>query len=96
MLSPTLRSLDTIRVSISVLPGFFEEDVGPVVENTIINYILGLGVGNDVIAAEAIERGMGVDGMFDMSLEYNGLPMANISIGEDQVINPDTLDIVVS
>jgi len=96
VLSPTLRSLDTIRVSISVLPGFFEEDVGPVVENTIINYILGLGVGNDVIAAEAIERGMGVDGMFDMSLEYNGLPMANISIGEDQVINPDTLDIVVS
>lgn len=56
----------TVAAQISVLSGFSPAEVASEVAAAIQDYINNLGVGQDVILSEIIERAMSVSGMFDI------------------------------
>lgn len=83
----------TVRASISVLMGFDKDDVLPLVEQEMVSYLSQAGVGEDWIEAEAIERGMSVDGMFDVAFLDPG---GNVLVDFESVIDPTLVDVLVS
>lgn len=74
--TPTIRRI-TVKATITVRAGFNEETVALLVKESIENYISSLGIGEDVILAEIIERGMNVAGMTNMSVQ---LPSSDVSV----------------
>ncbi len=90
---PRPRELDPIRLSIQVRPGFSEASVALLVEQEITNYLRELTIGEDVIVSEIIERAMGVDGMLDLQISS---PTENIVLLEDEILDLEDLDVLVS
>lgn len=82
--TPSTRRV-TIRLSISVESGFDETDVIPEVQEVVEQYITGLGIGQDVIVAEIIERAMGVAGMFNVVV---ALPASDVIVLENELSTP--------
>lgn len=82
--TPTIRRI-TVRVSISARAGIQEADLTANVQESIESYINGLGVGENVIVAEIIERAMAVDGMFDIVVST---PTSNITVLENELPVP--------
>jgi len=84
-----------LTIDITVLDGFDQTDAADQVRQEVASYINGLGIGNDVILAEVIERGMGVAGMFDMAILS---PTANQTLLEDQLprVNNAATDITIN
>lgn len=91
--TPSIRRV-TIRLAINALDGFEESDLAPLVRTEVENYVTGLGIGEDVIVSEIIERAMGVDGMYnvnvaepttDLSTAANELPVAVSATGTSLV-----------
>lgn len=78
---PTIRQI-TVIASISVEVGFAEDDVQPEVEQAIVNYIDGLKIGDNVIIAEIIERSMGINGVYNISVQQ---PTSDVVILEDEL-----------
>lgn len=78
---PTLITI-TIIGDITVKDGYNQNDVAAAVKTAIAGYINGLGIGNDVIRAEMIERAMGVAGMHDITIST---PATNTVILESQL-----------
>lgn len=72
----------SVTGQISVLPDFDPTVVLNNVEAAILDYINSLGIGENVIAAEIIERAMGVTGMFNFKLT----DLTGSSPAADQVI----------
>lgn len=90
---PRPKTLDPIRVSIQVLPGFVEERVRPDVANALNNYLTSLQIGQNIIYHEMIKQAMEVTGMYNVQFSY---PTSDIYVLEDEVIDIETLDIIVS
>ncbi len=90
---PRSRAIDPIRLAIQVRAGFDEARVALDVESAIVQYLNGLTIGEDVIVAEIVERSMGVDGMFDLQITS---PLENIILLEDEVLDLENLDILIS
>jgi hypothetical protein len=91
--TPAIRRI-TVRLSISALPGFDELTLAPQVQSTIESYITALGIGEDVIVSEIIERAMGVPGIYnvlvqeptsDLAVSTNELPVPTNSTGTSLV-----------
>ena len=82
--TPIIRRI-TVRLSISVLPGFLETDVAPEVQEVAENYITSLGIGVNVILAEITERAMGVAGMFNLVIVE---PTSDVVVLEDELSVP--------
>ena len=89
---PRPKSIDPIRLSIQVREGFLESEVAPLVANAVSRYIAELVTGEDLILSEIIERAMGVDGMFDVQVQY---PTSNIVLLEDEILDTENLEILV-
>lgn len=87
---PRRVTINNIRCAIQVLDGR-EADVAPLVEDEISKYISGLGVGEDFILAEAIERAMSVPNMYNIQFSS---PTGDIFVPEDSII--DTTNLVIS
>jgi uncharacterized phage protein gp47/JayE len=92
--APVIRRI-TARLSISARPGFAEADLIPQVREAVETYINGLGIGEDVIVAEIIERAMSVTGVYnvtvvtptsDVVVLENELPVPFDSSGDSLVI----------
>ena len=79
--TPTIRRI-TVSMSIAVEAGFSEIDLAPLVVEAVENYISGLGIGDDVIVAEIIDRAMGVTGMFNVTVTE---PSSDVVILEDEL-----------
>jgi len=79
--TPIIRRI-TVRASIVAIPGIQENDLIPLVQEALESYINGLGIGEDVIVAELIERAMRVDGMLDVTIS---LPTGNVVILENEL-----------
>jgi uncharacterized phage protein gp47/JayE len=62
------------------------------VQTAITDYINGLGIGDDIIHAELIQRVMEVFGVFDCSIST---PAANVSIAGNQVARAGTITVTV-
>jgi uncharacterized phage protein gp47/JayE len=90
--TPVIRRI-TVRLSITAQAGLQEADIIPQVQEAVESYINGLGIGEDVIVAEIIERAMTVDGMFDVVVTT---PTSNVVILENELpvpidVNGDSL-----
>jgi uncharacterized phage protein gp47/JayE len=72
----------TVTASISVLADFDPTLVATEVAGVIQDYVNTLDIGGDVIVSEIIERSMGTDGMFDITITT---PSANQVILDSQV-----------
>jgi uncharacterized phage protein gp47/JayE len=82
--TPVTRRI-TVRLSITVESGFDEANVIPEVREAVEQYITGLGIGDDVIVAEIVERAMGVAGMFNVVVT---LPASDVIILENELSTP--------
>lgn len=82
--APTIRRIN-VNISIVAQNGFDEADLSPVVQEALENYISSLGIGQDVIRAEIIERAMDVTGVLNVSVK---LPTGDITILENELPIP--------
>ena len=84
--APSLISQSLIG-TISVLSGFDTTVVAAAVSTAVQDYINNLPIGDDVIVSELIERAMGVNGMFNFSIQSltGSAPAADQIILDDQV-----------
>lgn len=90
---PRPKSIQDIRAAIQVREGYEEGEVAPLVEDAITRYLTELRVGDDVILSEIIERSMAVEGMYDVTFSN---PTSNITLLEDEILDLEDLDIIVS
>lgn len=91
---PRAKKINDIRLAIQVNDGYKESDVAPLVQQAINRYLLELGVGDDLVLAEMIERAMGVEGMYNVSFSYPDQSL--ITLLEDEILDLEDLDIFVS
>ena len=90
---PTIQTI-TVTADITVQDGFSQSSVAILVKSAIASYINGLGIGNDIIRSELIERAMAVEGMYDISVTA---PAANITINDDVLPRTnETLNITIT
>jgi len=84
---------EPIQVSIQVEPGYTEADVSVLVVDAITQYLTDLQIGDDVVVAEIIERSMAVRGMYNIQVQA---PKEDIVLAEDQILDLEDIDIIVS
>lgn len=82
--TPTIRRI-TIRLSITAVEGKDEDDIAPIVQSVIETYVSSLGIGNDVIVSEIIERAMRVPGMYNVVVVS---PASDLAIAEGELPVP--------
>ena len=82
--TPVIRRID-VRLSITAASGVQEADLLPQVQEAVESYINGLGIGENVIISEIIERAMAVTGMFDVTVLE---PTSNVVILENELPVP--------
>lgn len=90
---PRPKGIPDIRAAIRVREGYSEDEVSPLVADAISRYLTDLGVGNDIIFNELVERSMAVQGMYDIQFSS---PTDNITILEDEALDLEDLDIIIS
>jgi phage-related baseplate assembly protein len=81
VLSPTVRQM-LFTANITVKHGFNQVGIAAQVSASISEYVNGLGIGDDVILSELIDRAMSVPGMFDV-LILN--PTSNTVISDSEL-----------
>jgi uncharacterized phage protein gp47/JayE len=79
--TPVIRRI-TVALSITAASGFQETDLISSVQAAVEAYIDGLGIGEDIIISEIIERAMAIAGMFDVVVT---LPTSNVTILENEL-----------
>ena len=79
---PADKILTSVQATIVVNDGFDRPTVLTEVKTSINNYINTLGIGDDVVVSEIIERAMRVQGMYDITIES---PVNNITIAFNEV-----------
>lgn len=67
VLSPTVVQL-SFTANITVLQGYSQTTVAAAVSTEIQSYINGLGIGEDVVYNELVERAMGATGMYNINI----------------------------
>ncbi len=67
VLSPTIVQL-SFAANITVLQGYSQTTVAAAVSTAIQGYINNLGIGEDVVRAELVERAMGANGMYNINI----------------------------
>jgi uncharacterized phage protein gp47/JayE len=82
--TPVIRRI-TVAMSIVAAAGVIKADLIPQVQETVEAYINGLGIGEDVIVAEIIERAMAVTGMFNVTVT---VPTGDLIILENELPVP--------
>jgi uncharacterized phage protein gp47/JayE len=75
---------------ITVLAGYDKPTLILDAKSTINTYLLGLGIGADVIRAEIIHQVKSLDGVYDFTLS---VPASNVAAANSQKIMPGTLNI---
>lgn len=85
---PTIRRI-TVTATITARAGVQKDNLIPNVREAIEAYINDLGIGEDVIVAEMVERAMAVAGMFDISFTA---PTSNIVVLETELPVPFDTD----
>ena len=94
--SPT-RKMIPFQLSIVAIKGYREEDLTDLVVNTVLNYVSSLGVGENVILSEIVQRVKaitvnGVEVVDDVKILS---PTANVIVLESELAATDTAHIVV-
>lgn len=82
--TPIIRRI-TVRMSITAQEGFDEANLIPLVRTAVENYILALGIGEDVILSEIIERAMAVTGMYNVIVQE---PTSDVSVASSELPVP--------
>lgn len=82
--TPAIRRI-TVRLSITANDGFEESALAPNVRSAVENYITALGIGQDVIVSEIIERAMGVPGVYNALVQE---PSGDLSIASNELSIP--------
>jgi phage-related baseplate assembly protein len=67
VLSPTIVQL-SFTANITVAQGYAQEDVADAVSSAIQTYVNNLGIDEDVVLAELVERAMSVPGMYNINI----------------------------
>jgi len=74
-----------VRMSLTSADGFDVGDLAPQVKSIIEDYITQLGIGEDVIVSEIIERAMGVTGVYNVFVQE---PATDISVSPSELPVP--------
>jgi uncharacterized phage protein gp47/JayE len=82
--TPTIRRV-TVRLSITANDGFEELALAPNVRTVVENYITALGIGENVIKSEIIERAMGVAGVYNVIVQQ---PTGDLSVAANELPVP--------
>lgn len=75
---------------VSVLPGFDRPTLVADAVSTVNSYLIGLGIGAEVLTAEIIRLVKSLDGVYDFALT---LPAANVVVGKTHKAMPGALNI---
>ena len=94
VLPPTPQQ-QAVIARLTVLEGFERTTVVADAETAISDYINNLGISGDVIYHELVERVMGVDGVYDLTLKLNGTE-ANRTIDDHELARITALNIDVA
>ena len=90
---PTVLSV-VIVANITVLDGYNQVTVATNVKTELAAYVNSLGIGNDVVFSEMVQRAMGVEGMYDIAITA---PLSNIVVLDDQLPRTNTVtDITIT
>lgn len=81
-----------VAVAMTVLPGVVASVVQTKAEDIINVYVQSLGIGDDVIINEVVERVMGIDGVYNVNIT---VPTGDLSITNSQVAIPGTVTVTV-
>jgi len=92
VLSPVVRKL-IVNVNVTLESGFIISTVKDKVISGVSSYINGLGVGDDVVITEMIDRVMDVNGIRDVEFVN---PSSNIAIADNEIARIDENNIIVS
>ena len=92
VLSPQVVQL-TVVANITVRSGYSQTSIALAVVNAVSGYINSLGISEDVISAELIERAMAVPGMLDIRFTE---PAENRAILDDQIARLLSSNITIS
>lgn len=82
--APTIRRI-TVRATITAEPTYSEENLVPLVRQSIENYINSLTIGKDVIRTRIIDAAHDVEGLRDITVT---VPSTNITVLEDELPVP--------
>jgi len=82
--TPTIRRV-TVRLSITSNDGFEDSNLAVTVRAAIESYIIALGIGEDVIVSEMIERAMSVPGVYNVIVQE---PSTDISVSSKELPVP--------
>jgi hypothetical protein len=85
--------IQSVSVALVLLKGFTLANVRPLVDAAIQDYINNLGISNDVIYNELIDRIMGVDGVFDLTLSA---PATNIVVLDNEIARTSSGNITIT
>lgn len=91
ILAPTVKEV-RVNADVTLSEGVSITNVEEDIRSAITGYINNLGVGNDVIVAELIERIMGVTNVIDVEITT---PSANIDIADGEIARTRTSLIVI-
>lgn len=91
VLAPTVENVEFI-IDVDLREGINISQVSDGVKSSVSSYVNGLGVGEDVILTEIVERVMGIDGIKDVRITS---PEDNVSIADSEIARVSENDIVV-
>ena len=94
VLPPTVRQR-AVTARLTVLEGFERTTVVSDAETAVSDYINNLGISGDVIYHELVERVMGVDGVYDITLLLDGAE-SNVTIDDHEIARITALNIDVA
>lgn len=83
----------TFAITITPVEGLIVDNLRPSVRSVVVGYVNSLGIGDDVILSEIIDRIQSISGVFDVSIVA---PASNVSIGDDELARVSDGNISVS
>lgn len=92
VLSPTRRVI-TVEAKIQVLSGYVQSDVLSAVRTAVTEYINNLGISEDVVRHEIIERIMAVRGTYDVVLLA---PTENVIVLDSEIARVTSSSLIIS
>lgn len=84
--TPVIRRI-SVKLSISAKSGFNENELIPLVRESVENYINNLGIGEDVILSSIIDACMNITGVYNAKIQT---PLEDVVILEDELPVPFT------
>jgi len=82
----------SVTLDVTTIDGVSLSSIQEDIKSAVSNYINNLGVSDDVIVSEIIDRVMGVEGAYDVEVSS---PTSNIAVGDGEIVRISDVDVIV-